>query len=205
MIMKAIIHWLFALIIALAVFSCGTTRKVQTATYHETSVDSLTKIESSKEETTKVVDTTRTEHGTVVITEIEFYPPATPLDPIEVRNKAEPTTEQATPPTPVNNIQGVGNVHGAIKSIKQTVIENEVEQKGQSEESNKQEESKSNALVSKSESEKTVEKQTETTPNRRLHYVGLLALVAVGVLLYIKRAPILNFIRMILSGIRRIL
>ena len=69
--MKKIIAlvWVLALLV-----SCGTARKVQ-KTQQEVRIDSTATTKETNVKTDKFVDTTRTQHGKVTITEIEFYPP----------------------------------------------------------------------------------------------------------------------------------
>ena len=65
-----------ALVLGLVLLaSCSATRKATKA--NESQLDSTAVVKEVTEQTEKVVDTTRTEHGKVTITEIEFYPPTT--------------------------------------------------------------------------------------------------------------------------------
>ena len=106
----------FFIVVALMLASCASTRKIQETTA-SVSVDSTSVKETARHESEKVVDTTRTEHGKVVITEIIF----------------------------------------------------------------------------------------DTAPDpKRWRYYFYLAAVGVVVLLYLKRVPIINWIKRILSGLRRI-
>lgn len=54
--------------------SCGTARKVQ-QTKQEVRIDSTAIAKEANAKTDKFVDTTRTQHGKITITEIDFYPP----------------------------------------------------------------------------------------------------------------------------------
>lgn len=90
-----------------------------------------------------------------------------------------------------------------IKSIRQTVLESDNETKGESKESEKQEESKCNANVSVAEENNHRVEQPAPDP-KRWRYYFYLAAVGVVVLLYLKRVPIINWIKIILSGLRRI-
>ena len=133
--MKKIIAlvWAFALLV-----SCGTARKIQ-QTKQEVRIDSTAIAKEANAKTDKFVDTTRTQHGKVTITEIEFYPPL-PDDAVDTTGVADSSKpEKASSPlrdNPANvNLQDVGNIKGAVKSIKQTVIESDVEEKGESKES----------------------------------------------------------------------
>lgn len=200
------------LIIALALMlaSCASSRKVQESTAAVV-VDSASVKEATKHESEKVVDTTRTEHGKVVITEIIFdTTPDTPPATDKPDARASPDTVKSdkpapTPPTASVNIPGFGQVSGNIKSIRQTVIESDNETKGESKESEKQEDSKCNANVSVAEeNNQRVEEPVSVPDPKRWRYIFYIVAVGVVALLYLKRVPILNWIKRILSGLRRI-
>jgi len=211
--MKKIITFI-ALLVMLA--SCGATKKAIKTT--ETQLDSLTVAKVVSEQTEKVVDTTRTEHGKVTITEIEFFPP-TEIEqpqpepdkpkkkdkPKDSDNKVADEPKKTQPPTTASvDLSNVGKVQGAVKSIKQTVIESDVEEKGESKESSESNETESAATVTKAT--ESTDKQQEPTPDPyRWRYIFFIALLGVAVLLYLKRTPIVNWIRKILSGILKIL
>ena len=205
--MKKIITFI-ALLVMLA--SCGATKKAIKTT--ETQLDSLTVAKVVSEQTEKVVDTTRTEHGKVTITEIEFFPPTEieqpqpePDKPKDSDNKVADEPKK-TPPTTTASVDlaNVGKVQGAVKSIKQTVIESDVEEKGKSEESSESNETESAATVTKT-TESTDKNQEPTPDPYRWRYIFFIALLGVALLLYLKRTPIVNWIRKILSGILKIL
>lgn len=202
----------FFILLALMLASCASTRKIQektTAVVVET--ESIN--EASKTESEKVVDTTRTEHGKVVITEIIFdtTPVVSPAeDKPDARASPAPESDKKvdketkpTTPTASVNIPGIGQVSGNIKSIRQTVIETDNQTKGESKESEKQEESKCNANVSVAE-ENNNRVETPAPDPRRWQYIFYVVAVASVVLLYLKRVPILNWIKKILAGLRRI-
>ena len=205
--MKKIITFI-ALLVMLA--SCGATKKAIKTT--ETQLDSLTVAKVVSEQTEKVVDTTRTEHGKVTITEIEFFPPTKIEQPQPEPGKSkdsdnkvadEPKKTQPTTTASVD-LANVGKVQGAVKSIKQTVIESDVEEKGKSEESSESNETESAATVTKT-TESTDKNQEPTPDPYRWRYIFFIALLGVALLLYLKRTPIVNWIRKILSGILKIL
>src|SRR3712207_2917203 len=173
------------LVVAFGLFvSCGTTRKRQQST-QKSRIDSMAMHEVGKAERESVVDTTRTEQGKSTITEIEFFNPV-PND----------TTAKVV-------LSNIGRLTG-VKSIKQTVIESQVEQKGESRETEKQEQCKSNANVLREESN-IQKKEAPTLDPYRWRYAFYISLLFVAVLLYLKHTPILNWIKKILAGIRRIL
>lgn len=192
--------------------SCGATKKAIKT--NEMQLDSLTVTKVVSEQTEKVVDTTRTEHGKVTITEIEFYPPTTIKQPQgelakdsgkKVADEPKPNEPQPNPkPTANVDLNNIGKVQGVVKSIKQTVIETDVEQKGENKESSESKESENAATVLKNET--NTEKQQEPTPDPyRWRYIFYIALISVAALLYLKRVPIINWIKKILSGILKIL
>lgn len=200
----------FFIVVALMLASCASTRKIQETTA-SVSVNSTSIKETARHESEKVVDTTRTEHGKVVITEIIFdTTPATSPATDKPDARASPDTVPSDKPAPARttpsasvNIPGFGQVSGNIKSIRQTVIESDNETKGESKESEKQEESKCNANVLVAEENNQRVEQPAPDP-KRWRYYFYLAAVGVVVLLYLKRVPIINGIKRILSGLRRI-
>ena len=195
--------------LALMLASCASTRKIQETT-KAVSVDSVSVKETTKHESEKVVDTTRTEHGKVVITEIIFdTTPATSPATDKPDARASPDTsasdKPATTQTPAAtvNIPGFGHVSGKIKSIRQSVIESDNETKGESKESEKQEESKFNANVSVAEENNHRVEEPAPDP-KRWRYIFYIVTVGAVALFYLKRVPIMNWIKRILSGLRRI-
>lgn len=200
---------LLPLIFCFFMISCASTRK----SVHNscTNVTNSQSEESSNQKTEKVVDTTKTENGKITITEIEFYPPTNNCDnqgKDTVNNIATDGNSKADKPKETN----VGNIHlpnvgsiqnAAIKSIKQTTIESNLEQKGESKETNENDTSKSEAVVSKT-SQSSVEETMPAPDPYRWRYIFYILLVVSIWLLYLKRVPILNWIKTILSGIRRI-
>lgn len=187
--------------------SCGTARKIQ-QTRQEVRIDSTAIAKEANAKTDKFVDTTRTQHDKVTITEIEFYPP-TPGIAVDTTGAADSSKpERASKPLPGNpanvNLQDVGNIKGAVKSIKQTVIESDVEEKGENKESSESKETESAANVGRNETN-VQQSQEPTLDPYRWRYIFYISLIAVAVLLYLKRTPIINWIKKILAGIRKIL
>ena len=184
--MKKIITFI-ALLVMLA--SCGATKKAIKTT--ETQLDSLTVAKVVSEQTEKVVDTTRTEHGKVTITEIEFFPPTKieqpqpePDKPKDSDNKVADEPKKTQPTTTASvDLANVGKVQGAVKSIKQTVIESDVEQKGESKDSKEQKESKCNASAIQESAQSNT--KSEPTPDpQRWRYIFYILAVGVVMLLY---------------------
>ena len=182
---------IIAFILCLVLFSCASMKKsVQTTTEQELLKQS-NELQFAAVE--KMIDTTRTENKKITITEIEFYPPFVANGKVDSTNM------------PTSNIGNVNlpNVSGAIKSIKQTTIESALEQKGKSEESGKTMENQSEAILRREV--QTTKADVSSAPNPyRWRYIFYILALLTAVLLYLKRIPILNWIKTILSNIRRV-
>ena len=177
--------------------SCGTTRKVQES--RQTSyADSMAVQEVEKKELSKLIDTTRSEHGKITITEIEFESPV----PLDSSMRKPYVCPEANKPTTKATLANVGEFAG-VRSIKQTVIESNVEEKGESRETEKQEQCTSKANAIRKDSNIQIKEAPAPDPYR-WRYAFFISLLFVAVLLYLKRAPILNWIKKILAGLRRI-
>ncbi|MBO8452424.1 MAG: hypothetical protein IAC06_06035 [Bacteroidetes bacterium] len=204
---------IIALVLGFAVLaSCGTARKIQRAE-QKAQIDSATTTKETERSIDKYIDTTRSQHGKVTITEIEFYriPDAKDIPPVKDRDKNRFSESfrradslfDATHEANVE-LQNVGNIKGAVKSIRQTVIESDVEQKGESKETGESKESESSANVARNEA--GIQEKQEPPPDPyRWRYIFYISLVGVAVLLYLKRTPIMNWIKKILAGIRKVL
>lgn len=204
---------IIALVLGFAVLaSCGTARKIQRAE-QKAQIDSATTTKETERSIDKYIDTTRSQHGKVTITEIEFYriPDAKDIPPVKDRDKNRFSESfrradslfDATHEANVE-LQNVGNIKGAVKAIRQTVIESDVEQKGESKETGESKESESSANVARNEA--GIQEKQEPTPDPyRWRYIFYISLVGVAVLLYLKRTPIMNWIKKILAGIRKVL
>lgn len=179
----------FILIMLVMLVSCRATRNVEQQSI-KGNVDSVTTDYTHTEMGKRLVDTTRTEMGKVTITEITFFhPDSLPEDTQLIADARLPA---------------LGNVKGAIKGIKQMTIEKGIEQSGKSDESKESTESRSYAELSKRQSQ--VQKQETAKPSSNCRYaICSVALLATALLLYLKRKPILNQIRKILAGIRKVL
>lgn len=194
--------WVLALLV-----SCGTARKLQ-KTEQEVRVDSAAIEKEKIAKVDKFIDTTRTQQGKVTITEIEFYPLPSGIAVEATGVIDSPKAEKVSKPFLVNpanvTLQDVGSVKGTVKSIKLTVIESDVEEKGESRESSESKETENAANVGRNET--NVQQSQEPTPDPyQWRYILYIFLIAVSVLLYLKRTPIVNWIKNILAGIRKIL
>jgi len=183
--------FVFIIICMFAIIGCATTKK--TTQLSESIQLSSESQESNFSNNEKFIDTTKMESGKITITEIEFYPPTT-------------SDEPAKPP---NNVSGlslpnIGNIdNAAIKSIKQTTIESNSEQKGESNESSSTASIKNEAVSANTEKTAKVDEAPAPDPYK-WRYIFYILLVGVVAFLYFKRVPILNWIKTILSNVRRI-
>lgn len=199
---------LLGLMLVLALTSCATTRKLEQSTVDER-VENTSTQEEAVEKTVTVVDTTRTEHGKVTITEIVFDT-TMPAPVVDSEKESSPgnhgkTTTESKPTSPAAQVSlpGIGNINGNIKSIRQTVIESDVEQKGESKDSKEQKESKCNASAIQDNAQSNTKSAPAPNP-QRWRYIFYIFAVGVVMLLYLKRVPILDWLKRILSGLRRI-
>jgi hypothetical protein len=194
-------HVFMAALVILMMSGCGVSRRVVKQDHSE-SRDS-THVEAVKTDSKDIfIDTTKTESGKVTITEITFFPDAgkqsdtTANVPVENDNNAPIELE----------LPGGGKVKGkgSIQSVRQTVIETMTEEKGESRETEKSEESESHTSVAAAVNDSSQEKVTEAPKPNHLKYAFYILALAVVVLMYLKRVPILNFIKRILAGVRKI-
>lgn len=179
-------------------YACASTKK--TTQTHELLDVSTEKTESEASNIERFVDTTKTDKKKITITEIEFYPP---ISQPNIDKPDEPPKQNESNAKGVS-LSNIGNIdNAAIKSIKQTTIEADTEEKGESRESESNESAKSEAVISNSE--KNTNNEVAPAPDPyRWRYIFYILIVALIVLLYLKRVPILNWIKTILSNVRRI-
>lgn len=175
------------IIIMIAFVSCRATRNVE-SNVNRCYVNSVAASSARIEREQRAIDTTRTETGKVTITEITFFAPDTATD---------------TPPMADVRLPTFGNVKGAIKDIKQTIIEKGVEQSGKSNESKESEETQENAELSKQQNH--IQKQEATKTSSFNWRWACIAVIALALVLYWKKMPIVNWIKKILSAFRKIL
>ena len=184
--------------------SCGSAKRVAK---QEVKVDSTAVTREASTTTVKYVDTTRIEQGKVTITEIEFFPPPPAVPEADSTRRGDVSiAERPQPVTGVKvDLQNFGSVTGAVKSVRQTVIETNVEERGESTEVAESTENESTVTVERSES--NVEKVKETTAKpfkwwRWLIFAGIGVLI---VFIVLKRNIIFVWLRAIIATIRKIL
>lgn len=176
------------LILLIALVSCRATRNMEIQS-EKSNVDSVAASSARIERVQRAIDTTRTETGKVTITEIIFL--------------SHDTAMATQPPLADVSLPTFGNVKGAINGIKQTIIEKSVVQSGNSNESKESKETQENAELSKRQN--YIQKQEATKPSSFNWRWTCFAVIALALVLYWKRMPILDWIRKILAGIRKIL
>lgn len=175
-----------AIMLAVAlVASCSIKKKsVETSVVK---VDSTAVTVTSKAKVERLVDTTTTTTGRVVVTEVEFSTDST-----------AGTIERVV--FGASGVEVAGITCRPIRSIKQQVIESVQERKGESQEREEGEESKQYASVQREVSR--VSKVLAPAPDPyRWRYIFYLALIGCGVMLYAKRTPVIGWLRRMLAGL----
>ena len=143
------------------------------------------KSESHTIDSHRYVDTTVTQRGRITITEIEFYHPT---DCTHTANNASGVT-----------LPQIGSVAGAIKSIRQTTIEMEIEKKGESGESSSETGAANESVAMVSEIVTQMDVAPAPDPKRWRYIFYIMALGAV-VMLYLRRGKAWEWVkRMVVS------
>ena len=178
-------------VLALILSACASSKKASTLEKTESSVDSVVVSENLVKNTFFDIDTSKVKELGFIITEIEYFPPDS--DAMQMQCKCNANAFNNKPPS---------GVTGSIKKWKQTKFGSKVEQKGKTKQ----------AEYSDSEKQAMQNRRNDTTINKeqtrtsvRVNWFVVSAIFAAILLLYLKRVPILNAIRKILSSIRRIL
>ena len=150
-------------------------------------VDSTAVAVSSKARVERLVDTTITTTGRVVVTEVEF-------------------TTDSTAGTIGSVVFGMSSIEVAgitgrpFRSIKQQVIESVQERRGESKESEEGEEGKQVASVQREVSRLSKEVAPAPDPYR-WRYIFYLSLIGIALVVYTKRVPVIGWLRRMLSGL----
>lgn len=166
----------FLILMVMFLMSCGASEK--TVMTNEMKLDSLTVANSASGQTEKYIDVTSVEKGKITVTEIEFFEPQNVTDN-KVQNHTYPTTnEQLNTQTP-------------IKSIKHTVMETDKEDKEESKEVVKMDESGNVTTVEKMIEETDEHKEPAPDPYR-WRYIFFILLIVIGVFLYFRKSPIVK-------------
>jgi len=151
--------------------------------------------ESQSTQVDKLIDTTKTETDKVTITEIEFY---------ETTDNVNDSMNDSIIANDISiDILNQINVTGAaIKSIKHTIIESVSEQRGQINEKGIEQSKAQMTIVNEEQSLEKIDKQSY---NHYPKYIFFAVIVVVIIIIYIKRVPILKWIKKIFTKICRII
>ena len=180
------------LIIALCLLltACASKKKITQETHVSDSIASAMQMHSETEST---LNEHTDEQTQVIVTEIEFFEPS-------------PSDTSTTANSQVNiTISPSGEISGStkgIKSIKQTTTVTQTEQTTEIHESSIQDTIASVVATSQADMEMHTEKKSNTFQYQLPFLV--LGVVIIG-LLYLKRKPIIDFIKKILIGIVKVI
>lgn len=223
MIMKKIIVFVFGLLL---LASCGTARKLNRAR-DDVSVYGVAMSTATNDKSDLYVDSTKAQNAKITITEIEFFEPSVIGVSQATGNRFADLCKSADSAFNEDRRKGkyadafkradsafwasyVGNNVGGgggsvinssgIKSIRKKVIETNVEQRNVSSETKESTETNNAAIVDASETN-TEEHQEPTPDPYRWRYIFgivlIVAIVAIGINLYVKRTPVLKWLRAI--------
>ncbi|MCM1168775.1 MAG: hypothetical protein NC324_02450 [Bacteroides sp.] len=209
----------FVFVLALLLTSCGTAKKVR-RNVEDSRLHGVSMTQETTERFNRSVDTTELQNGRITITEIEFFEP----DVIDApapggkyadafrradsafwesynrKRKGGTKTNGALQGACRSNGGGVGVNLSGIKSIRQKVIETNVEKRGVSGETFECGEASSAEIVDAGET--NVQESQEPTPDPyRWRYIFgivlVVAVIAIGLNLCLKKTPILRWIKSI--------
>lgn len=174
------------LLLALLLSACVSTKKSFEASTIK--VDSLGHQAAREVKVERLTDTTKTTSGRLIVTEIEFFASDSSLGSIESLSINDGDVD-------VSNIRGK-----PIRSIRQQTFESITEKKGENKESREDKEQQQAISVQKENIKQT--KQASPAPDPyRWRYIFYLSLVALMGILYLKRMPIINWIKKMLCGL----
>lgn len=177
------------IVVFVLLVSCASTRKIQ-ETKSTSYVDSMNIQEVSNKNLLRFIDTTYSDRERITVTEIEF-------------------DSRVLPDTSIHSLLAnatllnIGRFTG-VKSIKQRVIESDVVKKGESHKMEKQWQYRSDANTVRKNKDIRIQ-ETPVADPYRWRYIVYIALLSLIVLLYLKRIPVLEMIKKLLSVIRRVL
>lgn len=180
-------HFIIIMWVALALMSCASSQKATSKVEELHSVDSIAMSESVVRKSFFDFDTAFTKDVSITITEIEYFPPG------DDESTFNPNAMQ---------MQNKKPLRGGIRRIKQTSIDANVKGEGHTKVGDTLNVSKQQ-IQNRKENKSNIKEQTAT--KRTFHWWYYVVLLGAIALLYITRAPILNLIRKILTGCRRIL
>lgn len=183
------------LTLTLALSACASSRKATTRTEAASVTDSATLYEHAEEKRLVSFDTAFSKDAEITITEVEYFPPSTPLagdsaTPAGLQGQQGASASCEKPPC------------GAVKRWRQVSIGASVKQEGHTKRGDTL--SAERQCSQKQESDHAASKE-QATAKSTFHWRYYAITLCAIALLYIARAPILNMIRKILAGLRRIL
>lgn len=180
-------------VLALILSACASSKKASTLEKTESSVDSVVVSENLVKNTFFDIDTSKVKEWGFTITEIEYFPPDSDANAMQMQCKCN---------AKAFNNKSPSGVTGSIKKWKQTTFGSKFEQKGKTEQAEFSDSEKQ--AMQNRRNDMTINKE-QTRTNICVNWFVVSAVFAAILLLYLKRVPILNAIRKILSSIRRIL
>lgn len=187
--MDKVFHYLIWLFLLFMFVSCRASRDVRREDW-TASMDSMISSSEQTRRMRRVIDSTTVEMGKVTLTDVIFFGP----DDMPGDGAREGDV----------HLPAFGDVKGSIKEIRQTVIERDVERNGKSEESEDGEERRRDAELSERQNQiQRQESMRSDAFNNRMAF-GLFAF-SIAVLLYLKRVPIVDWIKKILAGLRKVI
>lgn len=195
--MKHFIIFLLALILS----ACASSKKADVYNKVETSVDSSSATDNVVKRSFFDIDTSKVNELGMKITEIEFYPPTcNDADVMQVQSKCNANALKNDANASSNNPHSW--ITGGVKKWKQTIIGSCSIDKGMTKKTELSDSTKQ-SLRNRRNDATTIKEQTKTKLN--VNWWIASAIFASIILLYLKRVPIMNAIRKILTAIRRIL
>lgn len=194
--MKHIIVFLLALILS----ACASSKKASYNNKVETSTDSLSVADIMVKRSFVEIDTSKVSDWGMTITEIEYFPPSC-NDALVSNPDANAMQVQSKCNASASSNKHPSGSTGSVKRWKQTTFGARMEKKGESKQAELSDSTKQ-ATNNRRSDKTTIKEQTKTKFNVNWWIVS--AIFASIVLLYLKRVPIMNTIRKILTAIRRI-
>ena len=179
---------LLIILLCILQIACTTHKKMSQTSHVSDSTASVMQKHTSSD---LFVSETTNEQKQTIVTEVEFYEP----NPSDTSN-----VQRTIVITPSGEI--VGSSNQGVKSIKQTTTSHKTEQNTQVQESIVQDTLSSEVTASQADIETHTEKKSKP-----LYYQTAFLIAAALILgaLYLKRQPIVNYIKKILIGIVKVI
>lgn len=184
--MKHVLKLILLATVLLLLFGCSTSRKLEKNT-DKVVADSMSESVSKVADVSKVVDTTKTESGEAIITEIIFFGDSAHAPDL---------------PELIIDKDGKMTIKGGkgVKRIKQTAIRSNVVKNGKTTEKERNTTTKDKATVHK---EKKHNEVAKTSRRSNVWTWAAASIVAVLVLFMRYRKPILAWLRKLLASMRK--